>query len=82
MATLTYWACAARGDAECYSIVKRTRKEAKAEREAQGSENFSPAQKHVIAYKDAFDLFEQVTGEGGGRLYGVVQNSNAVQAKD
>ena len=66
---LTYWLAQQHDDHECYDIVARTRKEAIAQM-SESRREFEPPVKREIRYKDAFDLFEQLTGEGGGRRYG------------
>lgn len=66
---LTYWIAQQRTDHECYDIVARTRKEAIAQMIGE-RRDFEPPVKREIWYKDAFDLFEQLTGEGGGRRAG------------
>jgi len=70
MATLTYWIAPLWRD-PAYSIVGKTKKSV-LERLAQfdDTEGFDPVEKRVIEYKDAFDLFDWCTGEGGGRLCG------------
>ena len=69
MATLTYWHCECVGDAEVYSIIAKTRKEAVAKCIASGNPagSYRLPVKRSIFYKDAFDLFDWVTSEGGGR---------------
>lgn len=74
-------------DANCYSIIAKTRKEVVAELAKLGlvpNENgdyckpyddgtlreipdYSAIEKCGISYRDAFDLFDIATGEGGGR---------------
>jgi len=66
MATLTYWYCECLDDADAYSFVAKTKREAKAMREGQEN-SYAPPVKRTIEYRDAFDLFDWVTGEGGGR---------------
>ena len=69
MATLTYWYCACTDDSDAYSIIAKTKKHAMqqlAERSF-GADRFEPPIKKTIHYKDAFDLFEWCTSEGGGR---------------
>lgn len=69
MATLTYWYCECKGDSDVYSIIAKTKKEAISKRDATGSlaDAYGIPQKRSIYYKDAFDLFDWVTSEGGGR---------------
>lgn len=68
---LTYWVAYCRHDSECYSIIAKTKKECAKLREERGEEYYDKPQKATIYYKDAFDLFDQATGEGGGRALGV-----------
>jgi hypothetical protein len=67
MATLTYWYCASIGDADVYSIIAKTKKDALAKREEYGVNEYEPPVKKTLDYKDAFDLFDWATSEGGGR---------------
>ena len=67
MATLTYWYCECKGDSDVYSIVAKTKKEAAAKRIEYGVQEYEPPVKKELFYKDAFDLFDWATGEGGGR---------------
>jgi len=77
MAKLTFWIAEQHDDADCYNLVARTRKDLIAKvREYTGKDQY-PTNAHqgrydapkkvVIEYKDAFDLFDWVTSEGGGR---------------
>ena len=66
MATLTYWYCECLDDADAYSIITKTKKEAVAQRDRR-EDRYAPPEKRTIQYRDAFDLFDWVTGEGGGR---------------
>ena len=68
MATLTYWVATRTDDSDAYSIIAKTKKEAQRQlSEAYGK--FDPIEKRTIYYKDAFDLFDQATCEGGGRTW-------------
>jgi len=67
MSTLTYWYCERIGDADAYSIITKTKKEAVAAREQMGEDGFEPPVKKTLHYRDAFDLFYWATSEGGGR---------------
>lgn len=67
MSTLTYWYCECLDDADAYSIIAKTKKEATAQREERGSDRFEAPVKKTLFYKDAFDLFSWSTGEAGGR---------------
>lgn len=75
MAKLTYWYAERLDDADCYSVVARTKKDARAQVEERSYAEFGPIEKRVIYYKDAFDLFDQLTGESGGRGWGFVDDS-------
>lgn len=66
---LEYWYAAHREDSDKYSIVAPTRSAAYQLRKERGIDFYSPPVKKVIEYRDAFDLFEMVTGEGGGRSF-------------
>jgi hypothetical protein len=67
MAILTYWYAACLDDSDAYSIISRTKKDAKEQLELRGADRFGPIEKKTIQYKDAFDLFSWVSSEGGGR---------------
>ena len=67
---LTYWYAARLNDADCYSIITKTKREAQHLVEAWGPDEYGPIEKRVIEYLDAFDLFAQVSSEGGGRSAG------------
>lgn len=62
---LTYWYAARRDDSNCYSIRAKTKKEAVAERERRGEEDYGEVKKIEVYYTDAFDLLTQCLGEGG-----------------
>lgn len=68
MAKLIYWVAECLDDNPCYSIIGRTKKEVVARLADFDSESYAPVVKKEIFYKDAFDLFDWVTGEGGGRV--------------
>jgi hypothetical protein len=70
MATLKYWIAADKKD-ECYSIIAKTKKEVVRLVGLTGQSALyeTPVQREV-QYRDAFDLFDWVTSEGGGRACG------------
>lgn len=71
MAKLTYWYAERLDDADCYSVIAKTKREALAKvAESSHYADFGPVEKRTIYYGDAFDLFDQVTSEGGGRSSG------------
>lgn len=63
---LTVWIAEQNSDSTCYNIVGKTKKEV-LHRVANHGGAFEAPVKVVIEYKDAFDLFERLTDEGGGR---------------
>ena len=67
MAKLTYWYCACTDDADAYSIIAKTKKDAMQQLAERGTDRFEYPVKKTIYYKDAFDLFFWCTSEGGGR---------------
>lgn len=68
---LKYWV-AENSYAEQYSIVGKTKKEVLEKLENFNSkDDFEKPIQRVLEYKDAFDLFDWATGEGGGRNCGV-----------
>lgn len=67
MATLTYWVARQHADSACYNLVARTKKELLLRIAENPSTKYEAPIKETVTYKDAFDLFEWVTGEGGGR---------------
>jgi hypothetical protein len=73
MASLTYWYCACLDDADAYSIIAKTKKHALAQLADCSDGRFAPPEKRVIEYRDAFDLFDWCTGEGGGRSCGSLE---------
>ena len=63
---LTYWYCEHLTDADCYAVREPTLRQAKrvaAEYYAPG--DLAAPVKVIIEYRNAFDLLEQCTGEGG-----------------
>lgn len=72
MATLTYWVAERTDDAVEYSLIGKTRKAVQAMLDSGEWDHatFEPIVKKTIQYKDAFDLFDFVTSEGGGRTAG------------
>ena len=67
MRKLTYWYCASIGDAECYSLIAKTKREAARLRLINGAQWYELPEKRVFEYQDAFDLFNWATGPAGGR---------------
>lgn len=67
MPKLVYWYAERVGDSDCYSVVARTKKDALLQMEQQGASNYERPVKKTLEYKDAFDLFDWVTSEAGGR---------------
>jgi hypothetical protein len=72
MATLTYWVAERTDDASCYSLIGKTRKSVQAQLDTGNWSHatFDPIVKKTIEYKDAFDLFDYLTSEDGGRTAG------------
>lgn len=72
MATLTYWVAECTSDAICYSLIGKTRKAVQAQLDSGQHDHstFEPIVKKTFQYKDAFDLFDFITSEGGGRTAG------------
>ena len=67
MAKLYYWIAEITDDSPAYSAIGKTKKEVIAKTKTIGESRFLPPVRRVIHYKDAFDLFEWATGEGGGK---------------
>ena len=67
---LTYWYAERLNDADCYSVIAKTKREARYLVMTRGPDGYGPIEKRVIEYLDAFDLFEQVSSEEGGRSAG------------
>ena len=68
MANLTVGIAVQHSDSDCYNVIGRTRKAVLEQLEKRSdAKHFSCPKKMVIQYKDAFDLFDWVTSEGGGR---------------
>jgi len=72
MATLTYWIAERTDDGACYSLIGKTRKSVQAQLDERdwSHATFEPIVKKTIEYKDAFDLFDYLTSEAGGRTAG------------
>jgi len=74
MAKLIYWVARHEHDSQCYSIIAKTKKGVKEQLEnIWNPEAYGPIEKRMIEYQDAFDLFDWVTSEGGGRASSGVQ---------
>ena len=70
MAKLTYWVAECLTDCQSFTLIAKTKKGVQAQLdEMDFPEVFGPIEKATIDYKDAFDLFDQATGENGGRYY-------------
>lgn len=77
MAKLTYWTAPRLDDSDCYSLIGRTKKAVQKEladimqeqKDSPWKASFGPIEKRVITYKDAFDLFDWISSESGGRAY-------------
>lgn len=67
MAKLTYWVARQHDDRSCYNIIGKTRKAVLEEVAKNTHVKYEAPEKVELYYKDAFDLFAQATGEGGGR---------------
>jgi len=68
MANLTVWIAEQHDDHNCYNVIGRTRKSVLEQLETRSDSNrYDAPKKVVIQYKDAFDLFDWLTSEGGGR---------------
>lgn len=67
---LTYWYAECLDDSQCYSAIAKTKKAVIAHVAEHLHTKFGPVEKRELEYRDAFDLFEYVTGEGGGRSCG------------
>lgn len=68
MKRLTFWISEQTKDHSCYNLVGRTRDEVMYQLAMRpDSGDYSKPKRVVLDYTDAFDLFERVTAEGGGR---------------
>jgi len=68
---LTYWVAESLHGDRSESIVARTRHDCELKLASYGSpSDYAPPAKKSLLYEDAFDLFEMVTGPGGGRGMG------------
>jgi hypothetical protein len=68
---LTYWVAESLQGDRSESIVARTKHDCEQKLLAYGNpENYAAPAKRALLYEDAFDLFEMVTGPGGGRGMG------------
>jgi hypothetical protein len=66
MPKLTVWIATQNDDAQCYNVIGKTKKSV-LEQIAGLANRYEAPKKVEIFYNDAFDLFEYVTSEGGGR---------------
>jgi hypothetical protein len=73
MAKLVYWYAECLDDADAYSVIAKTKKAALAELGNRNAERFGEVEKRTITYRDAFDLFDWCTSEGGGRGCGAAE---------
>lgn len=76
MATLTYWYSECLDDADVYSIIAKTKKDAEAQRQERGADRYAAPIKKALSYRDAFDLFDWATSEAGGRACGTSATPN------
>jgi hypothetical protein len=67
MATLTYWYAECLDDGDCYSVIDKTLKGAVAQVATRTGSRYAKPVKKALMYKDAFDLLDWATSEGGGR---------------
>ena len=67
MAKLVYYYAEREDDGDCYSIIATTLKEARRQVAENSWASYGPIQKKVLEYRNAFDLLEWVSSEGGGR---------------
>jgi hypothetical protein len=67
MANLVYWYAECADDSEVYSVIGKTKKAVTAQLAERGHASFGPIERKVLQYRDAFDLFDWATSEGGGR---------------
>jgi hypothetical protein len=71
MARLIIWIAAQNQDSGAYNLISKTKKglldKISESKISSPHMIFEEPKKTVIQYKDAFDLFDQCTGEGGGR---------------
>jgi len=68
MPKLTYWVAPIKYDSDRYSIIGKTRKSVLEQLDQTDSpEHYETPVKKELYYRDAFDLFEWVSGEGGSR---------------
>ena len=68
MPKLTVWIATQNEDSQCYNIIGKTKKSVLEKIAGLASrDSYETPKKVEIFYNDAFDLFEYVTSEGGGR---------------
>lgn len=68
---LKYWIAECTTDCVAYSIIGKTKSEVWAKvLTLETGQRYDPPVQRVLEYKDAFDLFDWATGEGGGRNCG------------
>ena len=67
MAKLKLWIATQTEDSSCYNLIAKTRKELLNKIKDNFHVQYETIGQYEIIYKDAFHLFEWVTGEGAGR---------------
>lgn len=65
---LTYWIAERLDDAPCYSLIGKTKKSVVEQIAQNPHGTYGEVEKKEIHYADAFDLFDKLTCEGGGRV--------------
>ena len=67
MPKLVYWVAPCLDDSSCYNIRAKTKKECIAQiNQLDDPSSYGPIVKHVIEYKDSFDLMYWCLGEARG----------------
>ena len=61
---LTYWVAVCKNDSTAYNIRTRSRRECLQQRREFGEEDYGPATKVTVEYRDGFDLMLQCLSEG------------------
>ena len=64
---LTFWIATQDADGSCYNIVARTKRDCLLRMAENAHVTWGGPHKSTVQYADAFELFDWVTGEAGGR---------------
>ena len=79
---LTVWIIEQDDDAPCFNIIAKTKKAALEQALFFGARKWTGLYKVTLSYSSAFDLFDRITSEGGGRVHYAFDDSEEVLGED